>query len=147
MPVLRRPAANPRLDSLDLRGFRMTPHEDVLERQQRAARNQSLFREVNERVKDVNDNFHVFSSVSGWVCECANDTCVERIEMTSQEYEHVRANGTRFFVAPSNDHVWPDAERVTERHTNYWLVEKIELGAEIAEQQDPRSDGPLTLRT
>jgi hypothetical protein len=125
----------------------MKSHEDVLERQQRAARNQSLFREVNERVKDVNDNFHVFTAVNEWVCECANDTCVERIEMASQEYEHVRGDGTRFFVAPSSEHVWLDVEQVTERHANYWVVEKIELGGKIAEQQDPRSDGPLSFRT
>jgi hypothetical protein len=119
---------------------------EVLERQQRAARNQSLFREVNERVKDVNDSFHAFTSVSDWVCECANDTCVERIEMTSKDYEHIRADATRFFVSPSNEHVWPDVERVIERQPNYWIVEKIGLSAKIAKRQDPRSDGPLTLR-
>jgi hypothetical protein len=121
--------------------------EDVHDRQARAARNQSLFREVNERVKDVNDNVHAFTSVSDWVCECANDSCVERIEMGTHEYEHVRADGARFFVAPSKEHVWPDAERVIERHANYWVVEKIELAATIAAKQDPRSDGPLTLHT
>jgi hypothetical protein len=125
----------------------MALQDDVHDRQTRAARNQSLFREVNERVKDVNDSFHSFTSVSDWICECANDTCVERVEMAMQEYEHVRADGARFFVAPSNEHVWPDAERVTERHGNYWVVEKIELGARIAKQQDPRSDGPLPFRT
>jgi hypothetical protein len=125
----------------------MKSHEDVADRQVRAARNQSLFREVNERVKDVNDNFHAFTSVSDWVCECANDSCVERIEMATQEYEQVRAHGARFFVVPTNEHVWPDAERVIERHGNYWVVEKIELAATIAAKQDPRSDGPLSLRT
>jgi hypothetical protein len=125
----------------------MKSQEDVRDRQARAARNQSLFREVNERVKDVNDNFHAFTSVSDWVCECANDTCVERIKMATQEYEHVRAHPAWFFVVPSNEHVWPDAERVIERHDNYWVVEKIELAAEIAAKQDPRSDGPLTLHT
>jgi hypothetical protein len=125
----------------------MKSQEDVRERQQRAARNQSLFREVNERVKDVNDSFHVFTSLSDWVCECANDECVQRIEMSAREYEHVRRDGARFFVAPSEEHVWPEVERVVERLANYWIVEKIELGAKIAKLQDPRSEGPLTFRT
>jgi hypothetical protein len=62
--------------------------------------------------------------------------------MTGNEYEYVRGNGARFLVAPSSEHVWPDAERVIERHANYWVVEKIALGARIARQQDPRSDTP-----
>ena len=120
---------------------------DARERQQRAAQNQSLFREVNERVKDVNDSFHVFTTLSEWVCECANKECVERIEMSPRDYERVRQHGARFFVFPNDEHVWPDAERVVERLGNYWVVEKIELAAKIATQRDPRSDGPLGIHT
>jgi hypothetical protein len=125
----------------------MKAQEDVRERQQRAAQNQSLFREVNERVKDVNDSFHVFTTLSEWVCECANDECFERITMSAREYEDIRRDATRFFVSPNDQHVWPDAERVVERLTNYWVVEKIEVAARIANEHDPRSDGPLTFHT
>ena len=117
------------------------PQAEVRGKQERAARNQSLFREVNERVKDVNDGFRIFTALSDWVCECANDRCVERIVMSSEEYEHIRANGARFFVAPSAEHVWPDVERVVERQDRYWIVEKIEVAAEAATDSDPR-DGP-----
>jgi hypothetical protein len=126
----------------------MSMQEDVRDRQKRAATNQSLFRDVNERVKDLNDHFHAYTTLSDWICECANDTCVERIEMASQDYEQIRAAGERFFVAPDDEHVWLDVERVVERHDNYWIVEKIELAAKIATRADPRSeDGPLPMRT
>ena len=125
----------------------MKAQEDVRERQQRAAQNQSLFREVNERVKDVNDSFHVFTSLSEWVCECANDECFERIEMSTREYEDVRRHSSRFFVFPGEQHVWPEAENVVERFANYWIVEKIELSAQLAEAHDPRSDGQLSSST
>jgi hypothetical protein len=125
----------------------MQTDEDVRDRQTRAGTNQALFREVNERVKDVNDHFHAFTSLSDWLCECANDMCTQRIEMAGEQYEQVRAAGDRFFVAPSDEHVWADVERVIERHENYWVVEKIELAAKVAKDSDPRSDGPLTLRT
>ena len=125
----------------------MQAEEDVREWQERAAQNQSLFREVNERVKDMNDSFHVFTSISEWVCECANDDCFERIEMSAREYEHVRRHGSRFVVFPSEQHVWPEAENVVERLANYWIVEKIEQGAEIAKAHDPRSDGPRSATT
>lgn len=120
----------------------MSAAEDVRDRQERAAKNQSLFREVNERVKDVNESFHTATfALSDWVCECANDTCVERIEMSSQEYDAIREQPARFLVATSDDHVWPDVERVVERHENYWIVEKFELAATIAEREDPRANG------
>lgn len=125
----------------------MSTHEDVHDRQERAARNQCLFREVNERVKDVNDRFHAYTDLSDWVCECANDTCVERIEVAGQDYEHIRAAGNRFVVATADEHVWPDVERVVERHDSYWVVEKIELPAKNAERAEPGSDGPLPMRT
>ena len=117
------------------------------DRQVRAARNQALFRAVNERVKEANDTFHAFTARNDWVCECADDRCAERIEMSCREYEHIRAHPARFLVAPGSEHVWPDAERVVERHANYWIVEKIEAAAKLAEATDPRSSGPLSFRS
>jgi hypothetical protein len=125
----------------------MSHYDDLQERQERAAKNQSLFREVNERVNDVNDSFHAFTTLGDWICECANDTCVERIEMSGREYQHVREDGARFFVAPADEHVWPDVERVVERHDAYWVVQKIELSATVARHQNPRAGGPTPLRT
>lgn len=120
---------------------------DGTEKQERAARNQSLFREVNERVKDLNDAFHAFTARNDWVCECADERCAERIEMSCEEYEHVRRDGARFFVAPGSAHVWPEVERVVERNRTYWIVEKIEKGGKLADAADPRDGGPLSLRT
>ena len=120
---------------------------DTREKQHRAARNQSLFREVNERVKDVNDRFRIFTPLGDWVCECANDWCAERIEMSSEEYEEIRRNGARFFVVASSEHVWADVERVVERRSGYWIVEKMEEAAELAHEADPRDEGPTTSPT
>jgi hypothetical protein len=104
----------------------------------RAARNQSLFREINERVKQLNEGFSMVLPVGEWICECADDTCVERIELSAAEYESVRVEGTHFLVAPNDKHVFLDVERVTERTDRYWVVEKFgEAGAE-ADRLDPR---------
>src|SRR3954467_3559596 len=125
----------------------MSQQEDVRERQKRAAKNQSLFREVNERVKDVNDHWKGFTSLGEWLCECANETCTERIEMSGDEYEKIREQGACFFVAPSDDHVWPDVERVVERRDAYWIVEKIDVAGQIAKEQDPHAERPLRFQT
>jgi hypothetical protein len=110
---------------------------DPTDREERAANNQALFREINERVKSLNDSSGL-DSPTDWVCECANTTCVERIEMSAYEYEMVREDGARFLVAANDDHVWPDVERVTKRTGRYWVVEKTGRAGQLAERADPR---------
>jgi hypothetical protein len=102
-------------------------------RQLRAAKNQALFRSVNARLLDLNQTFERLTDRSVFVCECADLECADGIDMTLQDYERVRANPRRFIVAPSAEHVVPEVERVVERHDNYFVVEKIGVGARVAE--------------
>lgn len=110
----------------------------------RAAENQSLFRDVNERVREVNAHFNVLLEINEWLCECVSSECIQRIKMTPQEYEAVRSDGTRFAVAPGQDHVVPEVERVVSKNEHYWIVEKIGHGGEIAARYDPRKDDAMT---
>jgi hypothetical protein len=89
-------------------------------------------------VKDLNEGFSLVIPLGAWVCECANDTCTERVKMSASEYEKIRSDGTRFFVAPGDEHVWPDVEEVTERNASYWVIEKVGHGGELAKSGDPR---------
>jgi len=110
------------------------------DRAQRAAMNQMLFRDINERVKDLESNFTVVIPVGAWICECANVRCENRIAMSAEEYETIRGDGACFFVAPGDEHVWDDVERVTDRNDRYWIVEKFGISGEIVRKADPRSD-------
>jgi hypothetical protein len=80
-------------------------------------------------------------TLSDWICECADETCTERIELTPQQYEGVREDPTHFIVAPDQVHVVPDVERVIEQHARYWVVGKVGEAAHVAEKLDPRSRG------
>ena len=62
-------------------------------REERAAKNQLLCRDVNERVKGLNADFIIAIPVGDWVCECADDRCAERVQMSVSEYEEVRRDG------------------------------------------------------
>ena len=107
-------------------------------REQRAAKNQSLFREVNERIGQVNE--HVTRPyIEEFVCECADDACTEQLSLTIEEYESLRGHGSRFAVRPDSAHVWPDVERIVEKNERYWVVEKVGYAASVAEKLDPRS--------
>ncbi len=107
----------------------------------------SLFRQINERVKDLNVAFGVVIPVGDWLCECSSDTCVEKVAMLLDQYEAVRRHGTRFFVLPAEEHVFLDLERVVERHESYWVVEKHGVAATVATRDDPRVHEPLPLHT
>jgi hypothetical protein len=98
---------------------------DQSEHRSRAGESQSLFRDVNNRIKSLNELRSGWSTISEWVCECANEHCTERIEMTVDEYAELRSNPTHFAVVADDSHVVGDAERVVARHERYWVVEKL----------------------
>jgi hypothetical protein len=125
-----------------IQGVPVDAVDEQSDRQSRAAKNQSLFREINERIIDLNDAFSGVTETGEWVCECANETCIERIGMSADEYEAIRANPRHFFVAPSDEHVCPDAENVVDRQARYWTVEKLGAAGTLAERADPRNDQP-----
>jgi hypothetical protein len=114
------------LDASDVRG-------------DRAARNEALFRRVNERVEEVNKAFETILGDSDFFCECADVDCMEKIRMTLVEYEALRAESTHFAVKPG--HVLPENERMVEERVGYVVVEKIGRAGERATELDPREPG------
>ena len=70
------------------------------------------------------------------ICECSRAGCIERVEVTHEEYEHVRSEGTRFLVVPGHEN--PSVEKVVERHPTYLVVEKTGAAGNYADQHDPR---------
>lgn len=108
---------------------------------ERAARNEDRFRKINEEIEPTNAAHAWFEpSMPAWVCECANENCTEAVNLTVAEYEAVRADATRFLVAPSIEHVVRGVERVAERHERYWVVEKAGKAGELTEVLDERTD-------
>ena len=110
--------------------------EETTSRAARAGRNQAVYREVNERIAEMKEAL----LSDEWICECANEECFEKIELTHEEYEAVRTDGTRFIVKADEAHVVPEAEAVVERQERYWVVEKSGVAGAIAEREDPRPE-------
>ncbi|HVD66170.1 MAG TPA: hypothetical protein VNB65_04655 [Gaiellaceae bacterium] len=105
-------------------------------RAERQGRNESLFREVNERIAELNQTFQV-EGRSEFLCECGREGCKRPIAISLSEYEEVRGTATRFFVLPGHED--ESVERVVSRTDRYVVVEKIGDAAEEAEDLDPRS--------
>jgi hypothetical protein len=98
------------------------------------ARNEALFREINERVGELSDRWG--SAPNDFVCECSRLDCHAAIAMTHAEYETVRGAATRFLVRPG--HEISGIERVVETNDRYAVVEKIGTGGAVAADADPR---------
>ncbi|HEX6701170.1 MAG TPA: hypothetical protein VF101_10610 [Gaiellaceae bacterium] len=108
------------------------------ERARRLAENEALFRQVNERVKDLNRGFSVVLDRGDYLCECGSVECVDRVSLTPEEYERVRAEPTLFVVLPG--HVAHEVESVVYAGDGYEVVRKAEgEPAEVARETDPRS--------
>jgi hypothetical protein len=101
-------------------------------RRQRAAKNQSLFREVNERIEDLSAS----ASFTTFICECMDETCDQSVSLTVEEYEHIRSGSNSFFVVPG--HEVRDVERILEASDRYFVVAKLGAGKSVAEGLDPR---------
>jgi hypothetical protein len=113
--------------------------QEAADRGERAARNEALFRRVNERVEEVNKAFESILEDADFFCECADIDCMEKIGMTLPEYEKLRDVSTHFAVKPG--HVVPEAERVVEERPGYVVVEKVGRAGERAAELDPREPG------
>ncbi len=116
-------------------GVTMSAEADLQERQIRAARNQSFFRELNEKIRDESERFRGADEPSDevrvtFVCECADMTCAEQMELTLQRYVDVRENPTRFPV--KRGHIYPDVERVVADEDGYMVVEKFATAGYVA---------------
>lgn len=110
------------------------PGED---RTERAGRNQTLFREVNERLEGLAKAFQHVTETSTFSCECADLRCIARMDLRLSEYEAVRSHPNQFAVLPG--HVYPDVEEVVAENDRYIIVSKLGVAAEIAEKTYPRA--------
>jgi hypothetical protein len=107
-------------------------------RETRLAKNETLFREVNERIEAAvgrsdRDDGHVYD----FLCECSNADCTLLLPLTIGEYEAVRSNPSQFIVAPG--HELPEIENVEARNARYQVVMKQGEAAEYVTERDPRS--------
>jgi hypothetical protein len=109
------------------------------ERRARIAANESVFRNVNEKIEDLNRS--VMAAVSDTemsvVCECGDLGCAEQIRIDTGLYEQVRSDPTLFIVLPG--HAIQDVEEVVATHDGFEVVCKNRgTGKTVAEATNPR---------
>jgi hypothetical protein len=106
-------------------------------REERLAKNEVLFRDVNERVREISaDTWSVTEPVE-FLCECVLTECLERVSVTLPVYEEVRSNPAHFVLVAGHER--PDIEFVVVTGDEYVVVEKNDETKPLVIEEDPRS--------
>ena len=107
--------------------------ESLRERERRAARNQLLFREVNERIASLAERALLPEVAPIEVtCECVDTSCTRTVQIPLHDFAEIDRATNRFLVVPG--HELPDVEDVVERRDRFLIVAKRGAGADLVEQ-------------
>jgi hypothetical protein len=102
---------------------------------ERAARNEEVFRSVNERIEQGAEQ-HAVSGTLPFHCECGRASCVETIEMLPRRYALIVRERYHFIVLPG--HEQPQIERVLETEPEFLVVEKLGEAREQIDRDHPQ---------
>ena len=86
-------------------------------REARQARNELLFREINERIAKTSRHTDFLI-----ICECDTTGCEAMISVSVDDYRRVRSNPRRFFIF--RGHNDPQIEEIVESDVGFQVVEK-----------------------
>lgn len=107
---------------------------------ERVARNDARFRESNEKLLAASEALDFGENeLLPFLCECADAECTTVLQLTTREYERVRANPIRFINAHGHEANADGWERVIDELDRYTIVEKVGAAGELAAELDPRS--------
>jgi hypothetical protein len=100
------------------------------ERETRAARNEAMFRAVNEKVRELNDALSNMTDEYAIACECADGECIQTVNIRQEDYLAVRSSPRQFVVL--RGHVVAGVEQVVSENDGYMVVEKLGAAGELA---------------
>ncbi len=104
---------------------------------ERVGKNEALFREVNERIREVSARLVAYDGAAPveFLCECSDEECNDAVELTLADYDAVRSQPTHFLIATG--HLWrPDVERPVRELDGYAVIEKLGAAAQVAVEED-----------
>jgi hypothetical protein len=121
--------------------------------ERRLAENETVFRNQNEKLKaniqetnrladeDNQPEYKIptdqLDSPLSFYCECADEKCTKRVEITLNEYDKIHLSKKRFVILPG--HEVPSIERTIKKEDRYSVVEKFAAPPEGSNHLNPSS--------
>lgn len=103
---------------------------------ERVGRNDATFRQANEMIEAAAQDTD-FDTVP-FICECAEERCMDVVMLTIAEYEHVRRDPTWFLNIPGHEVNAKGWGEVIERNGSHVVVQKIGEAGELVTELDSR---------
>jgi hypothetical protein len=91
---------------------------------ERIARNNRIFKEANEGIRGAAAQYSHELERIPFLCECAEEGCVQVVRLTPEEYNSVRADPRHYLTAIGHEAAEAPVGRVVERNDAYVVVEK-----------------------
>jgi hypothetical protein len=101
---------------------------------ERIARNESVFRDANERIREAAEEHGADTRPVPFVCECAEPGCTEILHLTLDEYGSVRLHPAHFVVAPGHQTAARGLAEVVAENDRYVVTEKLDEAKDVAEE-------------
>ena len=92
--------------------------------QERIARNNVIFREANEMIREKSMELDDPVEQIPFLCECPREDCATIVQLTPAEYEAVREDRTHFFTSPGHEEAERPLGEVVSRLERYVVVQK-----------------------
>ncbi len=106
---------------------------------ERLGRNDAIFRQANEEIREVFEAEEIENRVP-FICECADPACREIVQMSMKEYCAIREDPRVFLNVPGHEASSQGWAQVIETYDRYVVVVKIGPAAEVAEQLQGEPD-------
>ncbi len=109
---------------------------------ERVASNQSRFRQANEQIEQTAQELAPSLGRIPFLCECPEPRCTAIARLSLADYEAVRSRGDWFLAVPGHETCVVDGAevaRISERHDDYTIMQKVGEAGELAERLDPRA--------
>jgi hypothetical protein len=82
-----------------------------------ALRNESIFREANERIAERRDELDAVDGLTPFLCECEDETCTAIMRISNADYAQVRRDPVYFVVVPGH----PTRGEETDHRGDGWV--------------------------
>jgi len=97
----------------------------MVSRDERLVQSQQTFRSANERMQTIAAGILRADQLIPFLCECADDACLARMDMVGAEYDDIHRDRNRYAVL--RDHLMTDGEELIERRPTFDIVKKRSL--------------------
>ncbi len=104
---------------------------------ERVAKNESVFRNANERIEQAASEYGIPDRIP-FICECADPSCRALALQSRDEYEEIRSDPTHFMCVPGHEAAAQGWGEVVARSDRYVVIRKVDRAGEVAAELDGR---------